>query len=88
MVYVDPMYANGWVLRGWEVKNCHLIADTDEELHAFAEKLGMKRTWFQGGKTSHYDLTQRRRDEAVRLGAVELTRRELALWIKAQRGTK
>ena len=25
----------------------HLVADTDEELHAFASRLGMRREWFQ-----------------------------------------
>ena len=61
------------------------MADTDEELHSFAEKLGMKRSWFQKGRTNHYDLMEARRDLAVQLGAKELTRRELGEWIKAKR---
>ena len=50
---------------------CHLIADTDEELHEFAAKIGMLRYWFQG---DHYDLTPKRRAAAVAAGAVEVDR--------------
>lgn len=85
MVYVDPLYSNGWILRGRVVRNCHLVADTEEELHAFAEKIGMKRSWFQSGRVAHYDLTEARRARAVEFGAQELTRRELAEWMRAKR---
>ncbi|QWQ39587.1 DUF4031 domain-containing protein [Streptomyces sp. YPW6] len=26
---------------------CHLTADTEDELHAFAARLGLRRSWFQ-----------------------------------------
>lgn len=57
---------------------CHMTADTPDELHAFAERIGLKRTWAQhvGKPTLHYDLTASRRAKAVRLGAVEVTNRE------------
>lgn len=57
---------------------CHLYADSEEELHAFAARIGMKRAWFQRSRrgTPHYDLVPRRRARAVELGAQELTRRE------------
>ena len=49
----------------------HLWADTDRELHEFAAKIGMKRSWFQPHHVrNHYDLTPRRRLEAIRAGAV------------------
>jgi hypothetical protein len=49
----------------------HLWADTDDELHEFAAKIGMKRSWFQPHHVrNHYDLTPRRRLEAIRAGAV------------------
>lgn len=68
-VYVDKLRDWGWRLG----PSCHLIADTNEELHAFAATLGLKRSWFQA-KTSgpHYDLTAGKRARAVELGAVEL----------------
>lgn len=57
-------------------KSCHLIADTVDELHVFARRIGMKRAWFQNGsRLPHYDLNENRRRIAVREGAVELDRR-------------
>ena len=40
----------------------HLIADSLDELHAFAAKIGLKRYWFQDAKKlhPHYDITTRR----------------------------
>lgn len=70
-VYVDNLVNNGWHLGA----NCHLIADTREELHAFALSIGMKRVWYQPGSFPHYDLTASRRAAAVRLGAVPLDRK-------------
>jgi hypothetical protein len=56
----------------------HMIADSLAELHAMARAIGMKRKWFQGEASfPHYDVSQTRRREAVRLGAVEVGRREL-----------
>lgn len=71
-VYVDSLADHGWELG----PSCHLIGDTLEELHALAEKIGMKRAWFQAyASTPHYDLTRKRRKAAVAAGAVELERR-------------
>lgn len=54
--------------------SCHMFADTLDELHAFAGKLGMKRAWFQGhALIPHYDLTPSRRKLALESGAVETT---------------
>ncbi len=52
---------------------CHLLADDADcpELHEFATKIGMKRSWFQG---DHYDLTPARRAAAVANGAIEVDR--------------
>lgn len=62
------------VIGGWRLgPSCHLFADTLEELHAFAARLGMRCSWFQDrpGKLPHYDLTRGRRRVAVHLGAIE-----------------
>ena len=43
----------------------HLVADTDDELHAFAARMGMRRAWFQdkAGRPhqAHYDVPERAR---------------------------
>jgi len=67
----------------------HLVADTDEELHAFAARLGMRREWFQGrtGRPhhAHYDVPERARAEALHHGAVEVTWRELGRMLRNRR---
>ena len=67
----------------------HLVADTDEELHAFAERLGMRREWFQGrtGRPhhAHYDVPERARAEALAHGAVEVTWRDLGRMLRNRR---
>ncbi len=66
---------------------CHMLADTDEELHAMADKIGVARRWHQkaGRPHSHYDICMSKRAIAVRLGAVEISRRAVAEIIKAKR---
>jgi hypothetical protein len=54
---------------------CHLVSDESlDELHDFADTLGMPRRAFQG---DHYDLHEDLREAAVELGAEEVTSREL-----------
>ena len=53
---------------------CHMMADSIEELHAFADRLGLKRRCCH---VDHYDLTPGRRKTAVELGAKEVNSREL-----------
>jgi hypothetical protein len=73
-VYVDWLCKHGWRHYGKPVESCHLLADTLDDLHAFAEKIGLRRAWFQNGSAPHYDLVSSRREAAVKAGAVELTR--------------
>ena len=81
-VYVDVLMNHGWKLRGHPTKNCHMFTDGDiEELHEMAEAIGMKRSWFQDKRIKHYDLHARRRQKAVELGVVEVSRREaVKIW--------
>jgi hypothetical protein len=57
-------------------------ADTVEELHCFAARIGIRREWFQnhlrrnGCRFPHYDLHPARRAAAVNLGVIELDRRQ------------
>lgn len=84
-IYVDVLRNWGWKLGA----SCHMITDgPNEELHAFAAKIGLKRTWFQASISGpHYDLTTKRRAAAVKLGAIELEDRQfheiLSWWRKS-----
>jgi len=53
----------------------HLVSDVSfDELHRFAERLGLPRQAFQG---DHYDVPTEVRERAIRLGATPVTSREL-----------
>ncbi len=69
----------------------HLVADSDEELHAFAARLGMERAWFQHKvhrpHHAHYDVPERSRRAALGLGAVAVTWRQLGRMMRERRGS-
>lgn len=83
-IYVDDLRRWGWRLRGRETPSCHLFTDSLdlEDLHRFAEQLGMRRAWFQPHRVApHYDLTPARRQAALAIGAIEVDRRTAcAIW--------
>ncbi|MFF7094220.1 DUF4031 domain-containing protein [Streptomyces rubradiris] len=69
-LYVDPP---AWPGHGrlWS----HLVSDVSyDELHAFADRLGLSRRAFDG---DHYDLPEHRYADAVAAGAVEVGSREV-----------
>jgi hypothetical protein len=69
-VYVDDA-AVAWRGQRW----AHLMADTLEELHAFAAALGLPRRAFQDRTSgAHYDITLAMREQALALGAVPVSR--------------
>ncbi|WP_081284722.1 DUF4031 domain-containing protein [Chromobacterium subtsugae] len=81
-VYVDDMRAQyGRMIM------CHMLADTDEELHAMAARIGVARRWHQSASTphSHYDVCLAKRAAAVRLGALEIDRAGVARLIRQKR---
>jgi len=54
---------------------CHLVADTPDELHRFARKLGLKLSWFQVDSVyPHYDVTTTLREKALLNGAIDSDR--------------
>lgn len=82
-VYVDNMRA-----KFGRMIMCHMIADSDEELHAMAARLGLKRAWHQAppkASHSHYDISLSVRARAVAAGAVEITWRQLAFMRRRER---
>jgi hypothetical protein len=62
----------------------HLVADNIDELHSFAQSLGLKKEWFQNNlRHPHYDLTtQRARKRAIKAGARVIGNKELLLKAK------
>ena len=73
MIYVDHA-----AIRYGRMKMSHLSADTQEELRDIADKLGLRR-WIQHPDTwkEHLDVSESKRREAIALGALEITSREL-----------
>ena len=72
-VYVDDMNAGYG-----RMVMCHMLADTDEELHAMADAIGVARKWWQAPPkhASHYDIALSKRSLAVKAGARQITWRE------------
>jgi Protein of unknown function (DUF4031) len=89
-VYVDHAFAAGdW---GRWSGGGHLQADTVEELHAFAARIGLRREWFQSKpgrpENDHYALTRTGRELAIRHGAIREDRRSSARRRQAIRLTR
>ncbi|MGA5139229.1 DUF4031 domain-containing protein [Streptomyces azureus] len=69
-VYIDPPTWPGHG-RMWS----HLVSDVSfEELHTFAERLGVPRRAFE---RDHYDIPAERYADVVAAGAVEVSSREV-----------
>lgn len=81
-VFVDDMRAPFGRMR-----MCHMVADTSEELLAMADRIGVARKWLQDAGTTreHFDVCLAKRALAVRHGAEEITRRELAIMVYERR---
>lgn len=63
-----------------------MVADTLEELHDFANHLGLQRRWFQNrGRYPHYDVTVAVRLKALRMGAIDADRATLIACCKRVR---
>lgn len=66
-------------IRYKDMRMSHMVADTLEELHGMAEKLGLRSTWFQVSRLGipHYDLCESKRSIAITYGAKSVTAKEL-----------
>lgn len=83
-VYVDDMKADFKPQHrpGRRYVMSHMIADTEDELHAMAARIGVARKWYQG---DHYDITQSKRAEAIKAGARAITLRQLSVMAARRR---
>ena len=81
-VYVDDMRA-----KFGRMTMCHMLADSDAELLAMADLIGVARGWHQkpGTRHSHFDICLSKRALAVAAGAVEITLRDAGRIILAKR---
>lgn len=69
-MYVDDA-VHPWRGERW----AHLMADTLDELHAMAARLGLPRRAFQHRRSgAHYDVTAALRGRAIGLGALAISR--------------
>lgn len=76
-VYIDTP-SNGW---------SHLVSSDLETLHVFAQSLEIKRERFQNKKKKnkkepHYDVKKSLYVEAIKKGAIPITRAELFTFLK------
>ena len=93
---LDPpltVYVDDWrqwaTVRGRTDRWSHLLADDPAELHALAHALGIPRRGYQVHRRSaalnHYDLPEALRAQAIALGAVPVTWRQMAKLTRAWR---
>jgi hypothetical protein len=87
-VYVSKLGGMGRLLAGRSTMPQPLFiltADSEEELHAFAARLGIRRDpgtpatpagFVQKAEVRHYLLTEGERDQAVKLGAQPISARK------------
>lgn len=78
-VYVDNM-RTGYR----QMVMCHMLADSESELHTMADQIGIKRQWYQG---DHYDICLSKRTLALKAGAIEITARQAAAMRRRRRET-
>jgi hypothetical protein len=82
-VYVDDFRSP---YRG--MKMCHMLADSDDELHAMADLIGVARRHHQNTMSgSHYDIASSKALLAIRNHAVPITVRQAAMMCKTRRKT-
>jgi hypothetical protein len=78
-VYIDDA-VHAWRDQRW----AHLLADTLDELHAMAARLGIPRRAFQNKLSgAHYDVPATLREQAIRLGTVPISRHTDRALLKA-----
>jgi hypothetical protein len=81
-IYVDSMRASFG-----RMVMCHMVADSREELLAMADVIGVARRWIQkpGAPDEHFDICLAKRKQALALGAMEISTRELIHILRRKR---
>ena len=60
------VYVDKYKLKFKNYLMCHMTADSIEELHEMANKIGLKKEWFQPLSRPHYDITQSKKKLAIK----------------------
>ena len=63
---------------------CHLVADSIDNLHFFAQSIGLKRCWFEnkkGKKRPHYDVKGEMIQKAINAGAKQVSSKEIIIFL-------
>ena len=75
---LNKVYVDTATLPYGRMTMCHMASDNLDLLHAMADKIGVKRQWFQNkSKRPHYDICKAKRKLAIENGAIEVSSREL-----------
>jgi hypothetical protein len=79
MIYVDN--AN---IKFGRMKMFHLIADTQDELLDFAEKLSIdiRHIQFKDTYKEHFDISKSKKELALKFGAIEISTKEIIIKMK------
>lgn len=76
MIRIDNPNGEGW---------CHMVADTIKELHEFAGRMIISKSYYQnkrGKNQPHYDIRNWKAEECLAFGAVRVKRKELFQFLK------
>lgn len=81
-VYVDDMGA-----QFGRMKMCHMVADTQDELMAMVDRIGVRRKWIQDAGThrEHFDVCMAKRAAAIAAGAIPVTMMQIGRITRAKR---
>lgn len=82
-VYVDaPVWPYGRMMM------CHMFSQDVESLHEMAHQIGIQKKWFQNKPGfPHYDICKSKRAIVVKLGAIEVDRKEFVRLVREFRQT-
>ena len=69
-VYLDALRPTPTIRRRGMDRACHMMADSDRELEAMADAIGLRKAWRH---RDHYDIGANKRRQAVAIGAQEVS---------------
>lgn len=90
MIYIDEFPLKWPKTDNWRYGEVtHLFTDSDdiEELHRFAQSIGLKRSWVDKRHTEliHYDLSPQKRMQALKFGAQLMSSKDMVKLMEKNR---